>query len=113
MKEGFHYPVIVEGHSPGHWYCAEVIKPNSLWIVVHLGKTYKVTRNTCTRMSVDVFELKRPLSWSFNFHREARQGALKLLTIVKKHPNWKIPYDVWKKIARHVKASTGDWRWIK
>lgn len=113
MKEGFHYPVIVGGHLSGQWYCAGVLKPGFIWIVNWGGMQYRVTRDACTCTTVDVFGLKRPLSWSFNFYREARQGALKLLTIVKKHPNWKIPYDVWRVIARHVKASTDDWRWIK
>lgn len=111
MKEGFHYPVIVGGCSPGQWYCAAVIRPGFIWIVQSWGAQYHVTRDTCTCMTVGVFGLKRP--WCFNFVKEARQGALKLLTIVKKHPNWKIPYDVWKIIARYVKGSTGDWRWIK
>lgn len=103
MKKGCRYPVIVEGR-PHVWHCVEVIKPNCLWVVEMYGAKYKVTRDTCTLLGVEFLEKALLCPWRFNFDQEAREGALKLLAIVKKHkPNKKIPYGVWKIIARYIR----------
>jgi len=119
MKKGRKYPVRIDGKATS-WICTDVIRPNGIWLVeeevinvtflvkykiVH----YKAHRGFCVTQDV---EMKRH-AWCFNFTKEARLCALKLLTIVKKKKCYRIPYDIWKQIARHVKDSTEDWKWLK
>ena len=132
MKKGCKYPIIVDGKRETYWTCLEEIRPNAVWVVQDQDKelypefgiptfstfrpiVYKVKRGTCVRANDNVFQFGEKHTWDFHFVREARQGALKLLAIVKKNPQarQKIPLDLWKVIARHVKDSTDDWRWLK